>query len=209
MADLMLADNLRERGIRDERVLRAIASLDRRLFVPREVASHASYDLALPIGHEQTISQPYVVAYMSEALGLRGDERVLEIGTGSGYQTAVLAQLAREVYSIEIIPALAERARSVLYDELGLESVHLRRGDGHRGWPEEAPFDAIVATAAPERIPEALIEQLAEGGRLVAPVGPLGADQDLVVIRRVQGDVEIRKVLGVRFVPMTHETLVQ
>ena len=200
-------DTLRARGIRDERILRAMSSLDRRRFVPPEQVRNAGEDSALPIGFDQTISQPYVVALMTEALGLTGPERVLEIGTGSGYQTAVLAQLAKEVYSVEIVAPLAERAKTLLVDELGLQNVHLRRSDGYRGWPEAAPFDAIVLTAAPERIPDALLAQLAVGGRLVAPVGSPSGDQDLVLVRRTSdADVEARKILAVRFVPMTHDS---
>ncbi|MBX5483620.1 MAG: protein-L-isoaspartate(D-aspartate) O-methyltransferase [Myxococcaceae bacterium] len=203
-------DALRYRGIRDERVLQAMASLDRRRFVPPEQAANADFDAALPIGHEQTISQPFVVALMTEALALRGDERVLEIGTGSGYQTAVLSALAREVYSIEIVPELHARARAVLVDELGLQNVHLRRGDGYAGWPEAAPFDAIILTAAPERIPTPLIEQLAIGGRMIAPVGAQDGEQELVLVRRIaEDDVVVEKILGVRFVPMTRENLAQ
>lgn len=209
MGDVELARGLRARGIQDQRVLNAIASLDRSAFVPPEQAASAGYDEALPIGYEQTISQPYVVALMTEALELTGEERVLEIGTGSGYQAAVLARLAREVYTLEIVPELAQRARRLLLDQLGLRNVHVRRGDGHRGWPEAAPYDAIILTAAPARIPEQLVAQLRLGGRLIAPVGADEREQELVLIRRLRDDVEVRKILGVRFVPMTHESLVQ
>ena len=204
-----LAEQLRTRGIRDERVLDAISRIDRGLFVPPSHAMEAHWDTALPIGHAQTISQPYVVAFMSEALELDGTERVLEIGTGSGYQAAVLAALCREVYSIEIVPELAARARSVLKDRLELENVRLREGDGHQGWPDAAPFDAILLTAAPERLPERLLEQVKDGGRLVAPIGPTYGDQDVVRIRKLGDDVQVERLLPVRFVPMTSRTLPQ
>ena len=205
VGDVELARSLQARGIRNGRVLEAIASLDRRDFVPEEHIEHAGLDEPLPIGFEQTISQPFVVALMTEAMDLRGDERVLEIGTGSGYQTAVLARLVREVYSVEIVAELAAAARERPTDRLGLPNVHLRWGDGHRGWAEEAPFDGIILTAAPERIPDALIAQLGVGGRLVAPVGPRHEDQELIRVRRTEDDVEVERLLGVRFVPMTRE----
>lgn len=179
--------------------------MDRRDFVPAEQVDLAGLDEALPIGFEQTISQPYVVALMTDALGLTGEERVLEIGTGSGYQTAVLARLARAVYSIEIVPELAVEARQRLVDRLGFTNVHLRWGDGHHGWADAAPFDGIILTAAPERIPEEMIAQLAVGGRLVAPVGPRHEDQELIRVRRTPDDVEVERLLGVRFVPMTRD----
>ena len=200
---------LRDRGIRDERVLAAMARLDRRLFVPEELTREANVDTALPIGFSQTISQPYVVAFMTEALQLRGDERVLEIGTGSGYQAAVLAALCREVYSIEIVEPLARRARSVLIDELGLTNVHLRHGDGNQGWPDAAPFDAILLTAAPERLPEPLLSQLTDNGRIVAPVGPVEGFQEVVRVQLQPGfgglprEPIVERLLAVRFVPMT------
>lgn len=201
-----LAAHLQRRGITDERVLAAMAKLDRRRFLPPGQHHNAELDAALPIGHDQTISQPYVVAFMTEALSLRPEDRVLEIGTGSGYQAAVLALLVAEVYSIEIVEPLAELASARLHGELGFTHVHLRRGDGHRGWPEAAPFDGIILTAAPERIPEALVSQLVVGGRLIAPVGAQSSDQELILVRRVTStEVEVNKILGVRFVPMTHE----
>jgi protein-L-isoaspartate(D-aspartate) O-methyltransferase len=173
--------------------------------VPEPHAEQAGLDEPLPIGFGQTISQPFVVALMTEALELRETERVLEIGTGSGYQTAVLSRLAREVYSIEVVPELAARARELLLGRLALPNVHLRLGDGHRGWPDAAPFDAILLTAAPERIPEELVAQLADGGRLVAPVGPTHEDQELIRAVREGADVKVERLLGVRFVPMTRE----
>jgi protein-L-isoaspartate(D-aspartate) O-methyltransferase len=194
---------LRDRGIYDERVLKAIASLNRSDFLPDQFASEATRDYPLPIGFGQTISQPFIVAYMTQSLGLEGSERALEIGTGSGYQTALLASLCRDVYSIEIVPALAQAARERLA-RLGFANVHLRQGDGRRGWLEEAPFDAILATAAPERIPEELLQQLAFGGRFVTPVGPQVDGQELVLIRKeLDGRHTMTHLLPVRFVPMT------
>jgi protein-L-isoaspartate(D-aspartate) O-methyltransferase len=208
MGDLNLSRLLQERGIRDGRVLAAIAALDRRDFVPEDCRGEAGQDAPLPIGHGQTISQPYVVGFMSQALGLTGRERVLEIGTGSGYQAAVLSYLAAEVYSVEIVPALHARTAPLLA-RLGLGNVHTRLGDGFSGWPEAAPFDAVVLTAAPTRIPRPLLEQLKVGGRLLAPVGAQGGNQTLVLVEKVavgpdgDWDVRVRDLLPVRFVPMT------
>ncbi len=197
---MKLRQELEAEGIRDPRVLAALERVPRHRFVPQDLRSEAYADRALPIGLEQTISQPYVVAYMTAALELSGDERVLEIGTGSGYQAAVLAECAREVYSIEILPALAARAREVLR-ELGYAGVHLRVGDGYLGWPEVAPFDAILVTAAPDHVPQPLIDQLAEGGRMILPLGR--GEQELCLIERRGGEITRRNVLPVRFVPMT------
>lgn len=200
-----LARELASLGIRDPRVLEAFARLDRRLFVPEALRGEAESDRPLPIGHGQTISQPFVVAYMTERLGLAGGERVLEIGTGSGYQTALLASLAREVWSIEILPGLAARAEDVLHATLRLANVHLRVGDGRRGWPEEAPFDRILVSAAPAEIPPALVAQLAPGGRMIVPVGEEGEAQVLRLVERGErGEAEVRDLLPVRFVPLTH-----
>jgi protein-L-isoaspartate(D-aspartate) O-methyltransferase len=197
-----LAAQLRAVGIRDERVLAAVADTPRRLFVPASFQCDADADRPLPIGHGQTISQPYIVALMTEWLQLRGDERVLEIGTGSGYQAAILARLAREVYSVEILPDLSERAALAL-EAAGIHNVHLRVGDGSRGWPEAAPFDRIIVTAAPARIPDALLVQLAPGGRLVVPVGGDPERQLLhLVVKGPRGDLEARQILPVRFVPL-------
>jgi protein-L-isoaspartate(D-aspartate) O-methyltransferase len=205
MADWELAEVLRREGIEDRRVLEAIAALDRSRFVPLQSVGLASGNYPLPIGYGQTISQPYVVAFMSEALRLMGHERVLEIGTGSGYQTAVLAQLCAEVYTLEIIPELAASARALLEGELRLPNVFCREGDGSVGWPEAAPFDAILLTAAPPQIPSALIEQLIPGGRLVAPVGERLDDQQLVLVEKgvADGVPRVKALLPVRFVPMT------
>ncbi|MCS6916034.1 MAG: protein-L-isoaspartate(D-aspartate) O-methyltransferase [Myxococcales bacterium] len=196
----MVAD-LRQQGIRDESVLRAMSVVPRHRFVPERLQGVAYEDSALPIEHGQTISQPFVVAHMTELLQLKGRERVLEIGTGSGYQAAVLAELAGEVYSIEIVPELAAQARRLLA-ELGYTKVHVRQGDGYLGWPEQAPFDRILLTAAPEEVPQTLIDQLAMGGRLVAPVG--GWAQEIVVLDRKPEGITRRTTIPVRFVPMVH-----
>jgi len=185
------------------RVAAALLKVPRQRFVPDD-AQHAAYtNRPLSIGHGQTISQPFIVALMTELAEVGPGDRVLEIGTGSGYQAAVLAELAARVYTIEIVRPLGERARDVLRG-LGYDNVETRVGDGYRGWPDAAPFDAIVVTAAPEQVPGALIDQLAPGGRLVAPVGPQDGDQQLLVLRKnARGDALTESVLPVRFVPMT------
>ena len=194
-------------GIRDPRVLAALEQVPRHLFVPPPLRDDADADRPLPIGHGQTISQPFIVAFMTEALGLAGDERVLEVGTGSGYQTAILALLAREVFSIEIVPELAARAAAVLREPMGLDNVHLRVGDGRRGWVDEAPFDAVLVTAAPASIPEDLVAQLAPGGRMVVPVGPDPEVQTLKFLRRGHdGVITSMDLLAVRFVPLTGDS---
>ncbi len=199
-----LAAFLRESGIRDERVLAAFAQVVRSAFVPERYREDAESDRPLPIGCGQTISQPYVVAYMTEKLGLAGSERVLEVGTGSGYQAAILARLADEVFSIEIVPELALRAKDVLIGALGIRNVRLRTGDGADGWPEEAPFDRIIVTAAAPEVPPALVEQLAPGGRMILPVG---RDLDVQMLRVFDkgndGESVQTDVLPVRFVPLT------
>lgn len=196
----MVIEQIEARGLRDRRVLAALRKVPRHAFVPEAQQARAYEDRPLPIGHGQTISQPYVVAFMTELARIGPEDRVLEIGTGSGYQAAILAELAREVFSIEIVAPLAERAREVLA-RLGYENVHVRTGDGHAGWPEEAPFDAIVVTAAPPEVPRALLEQLAVGGRLVAPVGV--GSQALQIHTRTPDGFEVEESLPVRFVPMT------
>ncbi len=196
----MVTEQLIARGIHDARVLDALREVPRHAFVPEALRSFAYADQPLPIGHEQTISQPYIVAAMSELAQIGPEDRVLEIGTGSGYQAAVLARLAREVYSIEILAPLAERARATL-KELGIDNVSVRAGDGYQGWPDKAPFAAILVTAAPPAVPAPLKEQLAIGGRLVIPVGT--GDQELRVITRTEHGFEERSVFAVRFVPMT------
>lgn len=196
----MVTDQLIARGIHDARVLEAMREVPRHAFVPEELRAFAYSDQPLPIGYEQTISQPYIVAAMSELAQIGPEDRVLEIGTGSGYQAAVLARLAREVYSIEILAPLAERARATLR-QLGIDNVSVRAGDGYQGWPDKAPFAAILVTAAPPAVPAPLKEQLALSGRLVIPVGT--GEQELRVITRHEHGFEERSVLAVRFVPMT------
>ena len=195
----MVREQLHARGIRDSAVLMAMARVPRHRFVPPSEQRLAYADSPLPIGYDQTISQPYIVAYMAETAQIASHERVLEIGTGSGYGAAILAQLAREVYTIEIIPELAERARGVL-DELGYANVTVRAGDGYAGWREQAPFDAIVVTAAPDHVPPALVEQLAMNGRMIIPVGR--GDQEMRVITRTPAGVTQETTLLVRFVPL-------
>jgi len=203
MEDGRLILALRRHGIRDERVLAAMTLLSRADFVPDRLRDLASQDEALPIGEAQTISQPFVVALMSEALELRPGDRVLEIGTGSGYQAAVLHLLGADVYSIEVREGLARGAAENLRPFAG-PRLHLRVGDGFAGWPEAAPFDAIVLTAAPERIPLTLVEQLAPGGRLVGPIGSQDDGQELIRLRKgADGELETQRLLSVRFVPMT------
>jgi protein-L-isoaspartate(D-aspartate) O-methyltransferase len=198
----MVREQIAGRGIQDPRVLAAMSRVPRHELVPEGVRGQAYEDRPLPIGNDQTISQPFVVAYMTEQLQLRGGERVLEVGTGSGYQAAVLAEIAGEVYTIEIVEPLGVRARDDL-QRLGYQNVHVRVGDGYRGWPELAPFDAIIVTAAPERVPRPLIDQLAMGGRLVLPVG--GFDQELLRIERRADGIHQEKLIDVRFVPMRGE----
>ena len=200
----MVKRQIKARGIRDLRVLDAMQRVPRHLFVPEQQRSQAYIDSPLPIGQGQTISQPYIVAYMTEQLMLDGSEKVLEIGTGSGYQAAVLGELAREVYSVEIIPDLGNRARSTL-SELGYDNIHICIGDGFQGWEEHAPYDAVIVTAAPENIPSALIDQLAEGGRMIIPVGPTGGIQELVLGVKEKGTFTRKDVLSVRFVPMVRD----
>ena len=199
----MVETQIAARGIKDDRVLSAMRKVPRHLFVEEALRDQAYADHPLPIGEGQTISQPYIVALMTEALELKGHERVLEIGTGSGYQTAILAELARWVYSIERYPRLLERARKIL-EELGYTNILLRLGDGTRGWPEAAPFEAIIVTAAGPRIPEPLVDQLAEGGRLVMPLGDEWS-QYLVKIVKKGGTLYRQTLEGVRFVKLVGE----
>jgi protein-L-isoaspartate(D-aspartate) O-methyltransferase len=202
MREQMVEEQLRPPGrdISDSRVLAAMRSVPRHLLVPEEVRAKAYADSALPIGHGQTISQPFVVAFMTEQLNPQPGDRVLEIGTGSGYQAAILAELVDQVYTIEIVPELAARATHDLA-QLGYENVQVRLGDGYLGWPEAAPFDAIIVTCAPEAIPGPLVEQLKEGGRMIIPVG--GERQELHLLTKREGEVQADAVLPVRFVPMT------
>ena len=199
----MVAEQLRRRGIRDERVLAAMAKVPRHLFVPSGSQSEAYEDRPLPIGDGQTISQPYMVAIMTQSLNLTGGEKVLEIGTGSGYQTAVLAELAREVFTVERLFALYQKAEIRLRN-LGYENIHCRLGDGSIGWPEKAPFDGLLVTAGAPEVPEALKSQLAEGGRLVIPVGSRYS-QSLLKIERVGGRFETEDITGCVFVPLVGE----
>jgi protein-L-isoaspartate(D-aspartate) O-methyltransferase len=204
MEDARLIGALRAQGIRDERVLAAMAALSRADFVEGEERRHAWRDEPLPIGEAQTISQPYVVARMTEALRAGPGDRVLEVGTGSGYQTAVLLELGADVYTVEVRPTLAERARDRLAPRFP-RTFHARVGDGTLGWPEAAPFEAIVFTAAPEVLPETLVAQLRPGGRLVGPVGPVDGPQHLVrVTLGDNGSLQTERLLTVRFVPMVH-----
>ena len=196
----MVAEQIAARGVKDPLTLAALRRVPRHHFVPEASRAQAYDDHPLPIGHDQTISQPYIVAFMTEALRLRGGETVLEVGTGCGYQAAVLSIIAARVYTIEIVPPLAEESARRL-SALGYANVHVRAGDGYAGWPEEAPFDAIIVTAAAPRIPEVLKTQLKDGGRLIVPVGE--ESQELVVVVRRGNTYEERRVLPVRFVPMT------
>ena len=179
-------------------------SVPRHRFVPEALRSEAYRDRPLPIGEGQTISQPYIVAYMAEAMRIAPDHRVLEIGTGSGYHAAVLSRLAREVYTIEIVPSLA-RAASALLKDLGYANVRVREGDGYAGWPEEAPFDRILVTAAPEQVPEPLIDQLAPGGRMVIPVGAQGQTQWMTIVEKRENGVTRQQTIPVQFVPFTRK----
>ena len=196
---------LKGRDIIDERVLEAMRAVPRHHYVPAAYLSYAYADHPLPIGHDQTISQPYIVALMTQLLELDGDETVLEIGTGSGYQAAVLGKIVATVHTIEIVQPLCESAAKRLTDE-GFDNVHVHCGDGYGGWPDAAPFDAVIVTAAPEHVPQPLVDQLAPGGHLVIPVGPRGWSQELKVLSRdADGNVTERTVLAVAFVPMTGE----
>ncbi len=198
----MLREQIEARGIKDKRVMEAMRRVKRHLFVPVLSRPFAYKDSPLPIGEGQTISQPYIVALMTELLELKGSEKVLEIGAGSGYQAAILAELAKEVYTIEILAPLANKAEKLL-KELGYSNVYVRHGDGFLGWPEIAPFDAIIVTCAPEEIPPVLLEQLAESGRLVIPVG---ADwQELKLVKKINGKIVITNIIPVRFVPMIRD----
>ncbi|MCP4899081.1 MAG: protein-L-isoaspartate(D-aspartate) O-methyltransferase [bacterium] len=198
----MVRTQIQARGIRSKLVLDALGSVPRHEFVPQSVRDSAYADSPLPIGEAQTISQPYIVALMSELLQVEPGGKVLEIGTGSGYQAAILAAMGVEVYSMEIVTGLCERAQET-FDRLKIELIHVQCGDGYRGWPEEAPFDGVIVTAAPDKIPEPLLKQLAIGGRMVIPVGPF--NQDLKVITRTKDGFEEESIIPVRFVPMTGE----
>ncbi len=200
----MVAEQIEARGVKDPRVLAAMRSVPRHEFVPAGIRGMAYSDRPLPIGQGQTISQPYIVALMTELAEVESGEKVLEIGTGSGYQAAVLGQLTDAVYTIEILPPLAARAKQTL-ERLGVTQIRARVGDGYLGWPEQAPFDAILVTAAPDHIPQPLLDQLAEGGVLVIPVGQQGGAQELLRLRKTGGKLTTEPVIPVSFVPLIHE----
>ena len=198
----MVTEQIAARGVADSAVLDAMRTVPRHLFVPPQYRAEAYQDYPLPIGENQTISQPFIVGSMTEALALSPDDTVLEVGTGSGYQAAVLAEIASEVYTIEIIESLGLRAESTMAS-LRYDNVHVKVGDGYQGWPEHAPFDAIIVTAAPDHVPQPLVDQLAMGGRMVIPVGEL--NQSLIVLTKTPEGVVREERYGVRFVPMTGE----
>lgn len=197
----MVTAQIVARGVKDPAVLEAMRTVPRHWFVPAS-AAHAYEDRPLPIGQGQTISQPFIVAYMSEALEIKPAHRVLEVGTGSGYQAAILSALAKQVFSIEIIPELGRRATGSL-KEHGYTNVEVRIGDGYAGWPEHAPYDRIIVTAAPDHVPQPLVQQLAAGGRMVIPVGPAGGFQELLVIEKTPAGVVQKRTIPVIFVPLT------
>jgi len=204
LRETMVESQIAQRGIKDKSVLDAMRKVPRHLLVPEKVRPYAYDDMPLPIGEGQTISQPYIVALMTELIKPNKDMKVLEIGTGSGYQAAVLAEIVREVYTIEIFESLGIRAERDLI-ALGYKNIHVRVGDGYKGWPEQAPFDAIIVTAAPEEIPQPLIDQLAEGGRMIIPVGEVGKVQQLILGEKSKGKFKTRFVSSVRFVPFLRE----
>jgi protein-L-isoaspartate(D-aspartate) O-methyltransferase len=201
----MVEEQLKPRGIRDERLLAAMAKVPREEFVPENLRGQAYKDRALPIGHDQTISQPFIVAFMTEQLHLQPTDRVLEVGTGSGYHTAVLAELVKDVYSIEILEPLGKEASARL-TRLHYRNAHVKVGDGYQGWPDVAPFDAIIVTCAPDKVPQPLTQQLKEDGRMIIPVGS-GIDQQLYLLEKKQGQLAQTAILPVRFVPMMGEAI--
>jgi len=200
----MVESQIASRGVKNRQVLDAMKKVPRHQFVPDTYKSEAYQDRPLPIGMDQTISQPYIVGYMTEAISPGKDDIVLEIGTGSGYQAAVLAEIVKEVYTLEIIPELGIIATERL-ERMGYKNVHCRVADGYYGWQEYGPFDAIIVTAAAEKIPQPLVDQLAEGGRMIIPVGPAFDVQNLVLLTRKNGEIKTKKLFGVRFVPFTRE----
>jgi protein-L-isoaspartate(D-aspartate) O-methyltransferase len=201
----MVGQQIEGRGVKNPAVVKAMRTVPRHLFVPKNLRSAAYADEPLPIGFGQTISQPYIVAYMTELLDLTGREKVLEIGTGSGYQAAVLAETCAEVYSIEIIPQLYAQAEKRL-ENLGYDRIRLKAADGYYGWPDKAPFDAIIVTCAAAHIPPPLLKQLKPGGRMVIPVGPPLFVQNLILVEKdLEGKVKTKSMLAVRFVPLVHE----
>lgn len=197
----MVERQIAQRGITDPGVLEAMRKVKRHLFVPKRIRGLSYEDTPLPIGYDQTISQPYIVAYMTEVAAVQPGDKVLEIGTGSGYQAAVLAELAGQVYTIEVIKPLADSARMKLKD-MGFSNVRVKWGDGYKGWPQEAPFDVIVVTAAPDEVPQVLVDQLKVGGRMVVPVGTFF--QEIYLVTRTESGIEKKALLPVRFVPMVH-----
>lgn len=198
---MLVEEHIEKRGVRNPEVLRVMRTVPRHEFVPQEFRSEAYDDRPLSIGHGATISQPYIVAAMTELLEPQRTHKVLEIGTGSGYQAAVLSMLVKDVYSVEIVPELATRSAEAL-KRLGYENVHVKEGDGYKGWPEQAPFDRIILTAAPPAVPQALLDQLRPGGKLVAPVGPSLNQELLVIDKSADGKIRRRTVFPVMFVPM-------
>ena len=199
----MVEQQIAARGITDPATLEAMRTVPRHEFLPMRLRNEAYMDYPLPIGHGQTISQPFIVAFMTEAIRPQPGERILEIGAGSGYQAAILAQMGAEVFTVEIVEPLAEMARQTL-QRLEFSNAHVKHGDGFRGWPEHAPFDAIVVTCAPDKVPPDLVAQLKDGGRMIIPVGS-GLEQELVLLRKEGDKIEKQSVLPVRFVPMTGE----
>ena len=199
----MVEHQLKARGIKDERVLAAMAKVPREEFIAADARTDAYEDGPLPIGYDQTISQPYIVAFMTEQLRPKPSDRVLEIGSGSGYQAAILAELVADVYTIEIIEPLAKTAEATL-QRLAYKNVHIKVGDGYKGWPEEAPFDAVIVTCAPEKVPQPLVDQLKDGGRMVIPVGERFAQQ-LYLLEKKNGQLKESATLPVRFVPMLRD----
>ena len=199
--DRMVLEQIELRGVNDRAVLKAMRKVPRHKFVPDIYVEYAYNDYPLPIGEEQTISQPYIVAYMTAALKLEPNDKVLEIGTGSGYQAAVLAEICDSVYTIEIFESLGNKALRLL-NSLHYDNIKVKIGDGYKGWPEYSPFDAIIVTCAPDKVPPILVDQLKEGGRMIAPVGAY--HQRLVILRKKDGKIETVEDLPVRFVPMVH-----
>jgi len=200
--NVMVEEQIIARDIDDPRIIEVMSSIPRHLFVPPESAKLAYEDYPVRIGYEQTISQPYIVAYMTEAVQLTSEDKVLEIGTGSGYQAAVLAEIVKEVYSIEIIKELAVQARKTL-DELKYTNIHIKHGDGYQGWKRHAPYDVIIVTAAPKEVPHKLVDQLAIGGRMIIPIGSF--NQELYLITKTREGIHTKPLLPVRFVPMVKD----
>ena len=205
LREKMVVEQLQERDIYEASVLKAMGEVPRHVFVPEDYRTYAYQDQALPIGEGQTISQPYIVAYMTQALRLQPEDRVLEIGTGSGYQAAVLSLLTRQVFTIEIVEPLALAARERL-KKLGYDNVAVHVGDGYNGWPSQAPFDAIMVTAGAEQLPQPLMDQLADGGRMIIPIGPHGGVRQLTLVTKRKGKYRFEKLMPVRFVPFIRKS---